>query len=93
MTLSLAKRAALWGERAALIGPDGDRRFSYADLATRVGTAAGRLAAWGIDPGDRLLVLARNRVSTLTGLFGARRRGTTLAPVSIPLALTRGDGR
>jgi len=86
MTLSLAKRAALWGERTALVAPDGDTRFSYAALADRARAAAGRFAAWGLSPGDRILLLTRNRVSTLVGLFGARQLGVTLAPVSPRLA-------
>ena len=85
MTLSIAKRARLWGDRPALVDPHGDRRLSYADLADRIQTAEDRLASWGLAPGDRLVVLTRNRVSTLAGLFAARRRGTTLAPVSIRL--------
>jgi fatty-acyl-CoA synthase len=85
MTLSIAKRADQWGDRLALVDPDGGREFSYAVLADRIETAAGRLAAWEIGPGDRVVVLAGNRVSTLAMLFAARRRGATLAPVSIRL--------
>ncbi len=86
MTLSLARRATLWESRPAVVDPEGGVSLSYADLAAEVSAATGRLAAWGIDPGDRLVVLARNDPALLALLFAARRRGATLAPVSFRLA-------
>ncbi|MHB9286868.1 class I adenylate-forming enzyme family protein [Halobacteriales archaeon Cl-PHB] len=86
MTLSLARRADLWGDRQAVVDPGAGETLTYADLAADVETATGRLAAWGVDPGDRLVVLARNSPDVLALLFAARRRGATLAPVSFRLA-------
>ncbi len=85
MTLSIVRRAAIWGDRVALMDPDVGREYSYDDLADRISSAAGRLAAWEIGGSERIVVLARNRISTLAMLFAARRRGATLAPVSTRL--------
>jgi fatty-acyl-CoA synthase len=86
MTLSLESRAQLWGDRTAVVDTGQNRTLSYADLAAAARDAAGRLAAWDIDPGDRVAILAPNSVDYLALLFGARRRGATLAPVSQRLA-------
>ncbi|PSP55793.1 long-chain fatty acid--CoA ligase [Halobacteriales archaeon QS_1_67_19] len=82
MTLALDRRADLWGDRTAVVDPATDRELSYAELDRRAEDAAGRLAAAGVDEGDAVVVLARNRPAWLALLFGARRRGATLAPVS-----------
>lgn len=86
MTLSLSRRADLWGDRAALVDNGTNEAYSYEQLAELSRTAASRLAAWGVGPGDRVVVLSRNRVELVTLLFGARRRGATLAPISHRLA-------
>jgi fatty-acyl-CoA synthase len=86
MSLSLSRRAAHWPDRRALVDVATDQTFTYADLAASARTMAGRLAAVGIDPGDRVAVLAENDAWVLALLFGARRRGATLAPVSHRLA-------
>jgi len=86
MTLSFRKRAVHWGDRRAVVDVGRDEAFSYADLADRIEELSGVLAAWGVDPGDRIVVLAGNSVDYLAVLFAARRRGATLAPVSQRLA-------
>lgn len=86
MTLSLSRRATLWGDRTALVAPGTDETFSYTDLADEVAATAGRLADAGVGPGDRVLALLHNGPTLLTLLFAARRRGATLAPVSFRLA-------
>lgn len=50
--------AAADGTRVALI--EGTRRMSYAALAQASERAATRLAARGVRPGDRVLVVAEN---------------------------------
>ena len=82
----MAKRAPLWGERTAVVDIGEEEVLTYSDLAERIEVATGRLAAWGVNPGDQICVLARNRLDVLAMLFGARRRGATLAPVSYRLA-------
>jgi fatty-acyl-CoA synthase len=86
MTLSIAKRATLWGDRRAVVDTGTDRTFGYAGLAERIRDLTGVLAANGVAPGDRVVTLAPNTVDHLLLLFAARRRGATLAPVSQRLA-------
>jgi fatty-acyl-CoA synthase len=82
MTLDLDARAAHWPDRPAVVDHAAAETLSYGDLAARAERAAGRLAALGVEPGDAAVVLARNRPELLAFLFGARRLGATLAPVS-----------
>src|SRR6056297_941043 len=82
MTLSLERRAALWGDRTAVVDASADRRVSYADLESEADAMARRLSALGVGPGDPVAVLSRNRVETLALLFAVRRLGGIFAPVS-----------
>ncbi|WP_132059167.1 class I adenylate-forming enzyme family protein [Halorussus amylolyticus] len=82
MTLSLERRAALWGDRLAVADASDDRRISYADLDARADTFAARLDALGVEAGDSVAVVSRNRVEVLALLFAARRLGAALAPIS-----------
>jgi acyl-CoA synthetase (AMP-forming)/AMP-acid ligase II len=82
MTLSLSRRAALWGDRTAVVDVDADRRVSYADLESEADGMARRLSALGVGPGDPVAALSRNRVETLALLFAVRRLGGVFAPVS-----------
>ena len=86
MTLSIARRATQWGDRRALVDVGRDRTLSYADVADRIEELTGALATRGVDPGDRVVVMASNSADYLCLLFAARRRGVTLAPVSQRLA-------
>src|SRR6056297_2599576 len=82
MTLSLERRAALWGDRTAVVDASADRRVSYADLDSEADAMARKLSALGVGPGDPVAVLSRNRVETLALLFAVRRLGGVFAPVS-----------
>ena len=86
MTLSIAERATQWGDRRAVVDRGQGRTLSYADLAAHIRALAGALAARGVDPGDRVAVIAPNSADYLALLFAARRLGATLAPVSQRLA-------
>jgi len=82
MTLSLERRAALWGNRIAVSDATDGRDASYADLDARVAEFAGGLAALGVGAGDAVAVVSRNRTEVLALLFAARRLGAVLAPIS-----------
>ena len=81
MTLAIDRRAALWGERTAVLDHGSGEQLSYDDLASLIDTTASRLAALGIDANDTLAVVSRNRVEVLALLFAARRLGAVFAPV------------
>jgi len=82
MTLSLERRAALWGDRIAVSDATDGREASYADLDSLAAALAGGLAARGVGVGDAVAVVSRNRTEVLALLFAARRLGAVLAPIS-----------
>src|ERR1700733_612758 len=53
-------RAAVEPDRIAIV--DGARRLSYGELAERTSRLAGALASRGVTAGDRIAVLAENRL-------------------------------
>jgi benzoate-CoA ligase family protein len=61
------------GEHTALIC--GDERVSFADLAARVARSAAALAALGVRPGDRVLMLLRDTPEFAAAWLGAVRAG------------------
>jgi fatty-acyl-CoA synthase len=92
MTLSLERRAALWGDRTAAVDASADRRVSYADLESEADAMARKLSALGVGPGDPVAVLSRNRVETLALLFAVRRLGGVFAPISYRLTPATVEG-
>jgi fatty-acyl-CoA synthase len=65
----------------------GDATISYAELETAVGCEAGRLAALGVERGDRVALCALNRVEFLTVLFACARIGAVLVPLNHRLSV------
>lgn len=80
MSLLLARHADLWSDRTAIV--NGEETVSYAELARRVESATGRLAALDVESGNRVVVVSRNRVEVLILLFAVWRVGGVFAPVS-----------
>ncbi len=74
---------------AAAANPNGDAlvdgavRLSHADLARAAAGVAGALAARGVEPGDRVGLIAGNRWPFVLGLLGILRAGAIAVPVSI----------
>lgn len=93
MTLSIERRAELWGDRTAIVdvaetrldAPSetvDERRVSYAELSARSERLAAGLAATGIGADDAVAVLSRNRIDAIALAFACRRLGATFAPIS-----------
>ena len=61
-------------------------RFAYGDLDRRASAAAARLAAVGVETGDRVAVLARNSPAYVDLLFGASRAAAVFTPLKARLA-------
>ena len=80
----LARRAALSGERIAVI--ESARRVSYAELDDRAARFAGLLRARGIGRGERIALLLGNRSAFLEAVFGAARIGAIALPLNTRLA-------
>ncbi|MCW2710176.1 MAG: putative AMP-binding acyl-CoA synthetase [Marmoricola sp.] len=80
----LDRAATAFGERTAVI--DGDRSFTYAELAGRAAALTGVLAGRGISPGDRVAALCTNSHVMLELHFGVPMRGAVLVSLNIRLS-------
>ena len=80
----LARSAYTWRDSIAVV--DGDRRFTYAEFASRVDRQAAALAARGVAPGDRVAVLAPNTALALESHFAPMRIGAVLVMLNTRLA-------
>ncbi|USZ69078.1 AMP-binding protein [Halorussus salilacus] len=83
-----------WSEKRARLSPDavglvdattGDR-YTYAELDRRANRVARFLRESGLDRGDRVAVLSRNRPELVDLFFATAKTGSVLAPLSHRLA-------
>ena len=79
----LARSAWVYPNRIAVV--DGDRRFTYAELNQRVHRQASALRALGVEPGDRVAVLAPNSAAALEAHFGVPMAGAVLVMLNTRL--------
>jgi acyl-CoA synthetase (AMP-forming)/AMP-acid ligase II len=93
VTLSLARRADHFPDRTAVVDISEQRlyapaetihedRVSYGALSTIATGTAERLSTLGIDSGDTVCLVTRNRVASLALFFACRRLDATFAPIS-----------
>ena len=77
--------AQRYGPRPALGMRRGLRteRWSYADLARDMHRAAARLAERGVQPGDRVMVLAPELARLVISMLGAWAAGAILVPIDL----------
>jgi fatty-acyl-CoA synthase len=79
----LARSASVYPDDVAVV--DEQERVSYADLRSRVHRLASALAREGINPGDRVAVLSRNRLLALECHFGVPLAGAVLVMLNTRL--------
>lgn len=84
-TSFLRRSAAVYAERTAVV--DGELRLTYAELHDRCRRLTGALAALGVEPGDRVAVLATNSHVLLEMHHGVPMRGAVLVPLNTRLSL------
>ena len=72
--------ARRFGPRPALTAPNGEP-VTYAELGTAVREIAGGLAALGVEPGDRVAILASTRPEWTLVDYGALAAGATVVPI------------
>jgi O-succinylbenzoic acid--CoA ligase len=77
----LTDRAGVTPEATALIDADADERWSVADLDAAVERVAGRLAALGVRPGDRLGICLPTRPAAVRVIHAALRLGAVAVPL------------
>lgn len=85
----LGERARLSPEKTALVCVSTGRRFSYRDLQERaVGCARVWLELCHLSRGERVAILAKNRVDFLDAFFAAGKSGIVLVPLNVRLTAT-----
>jgi len=79
----LSARAGLTPDREALFEVDTGIRYTYADLNTRANRLANLLRErFGVQPGDRVAILAHNSVAFLDLLYGLAKIGAIFTPLN-----------
>jgi fatty-acyl-CoA synthase len=79
----LARSGSVYRDYVAVV--DEERRLNYAQLQSRVHRLASALAREGINPGDRVAVLCRNRLAALECHFGVPLAGAVLVMLNTRL--------
>jgi fatty-acyl-CoA synthase len=82
--LFLARSARVYPTRTAVI--DEDRTLTYAEFAARADALGRALRDLGIEPGERVAVLAPNRCELLEAHFGVPACGAVLCALNTRLA-------
>ena len=78
----LDEAAATWPDREALIVVNQDVRWSWRELRDRARQLAAGLLATGLNPGDRIGMLAPNRAEWLLAQFGTAYAGLILVNIN-----------
>jgi fatty-acyl-CoA synthase len=80
----LERSATVFRDRPAIV--DGDRVYTYAELAERVRRLAAALRARGVQPGDRVGIIAPNAPPMLEAHFAVPLIGAVLVPINTRLS-------
>ncbi|HEY4095053.1 MAG TPA: long-chain fatty acid--CoA ligase [Baekduia sp.] len=67
---------------AVIEGPPARRRMTYAELWETALRRAGALRAAGVEPGDRVALLAPNTIDFVTAYYGILARGAVVVPIA-----------
>jgi fatty-acyl-CoA synthase len=79
---ALARAAASWGEREALVSVEQDIRWTFAELLEKADALAAGLLALGLEPGERIGIWAPNCVEWTLTQFAAARAGLILVTIN-----------
>src|SRR3989449_5191448 len=79
----LARSAFVYRDKIAVV--DGERRFTYKEFNERIHRLASALSRIGIEPGDRVAVLAPNTLMALEPLFAVPLAGAVLVMLNTRL--------
>ncbi|MFC6865219.1 AMP-binding protein [Halomicroarcula sp. GCM10025817] len=80
------KRTALTPDRTGLVDATTGERYTYADLDRRANRTARLLCDRGVDEGEAVAVVSRNRPGLVDLFFATGKTGSVLAPLSHRLA-------
>lgn len=79
----LARAGERFGDRPYLSFALDARDVTFAEAADAAARVAGGLACLGVAPGDRVLLMLRNRVEFVLGWLGAATLGAAQVPVNV----------
>jgi len=79
------RRARLSPEKTGLVDATTGNEYSYADLEARANRSARMLRSMGVEQGDRVAVLSRNRPEFVDLFFATAKIAAILAPLSYRL--------
>ncbi|PTX61797.1 2-furoate---CoA ligase [Melghirimyces profundicolus] len=71
-------------DKTALV--EGDRRLTYSELDRLAGCAASGLCAFGIQQGDRVLLVTKNRLETVILYWAVQKIGAVFTPINFRLS-------
>jgi acyl-CoA synthetase (AMP-forming)/AMP-acid ligase II len=77
----ITENASRFGDRTFCV--DRDERVSFAELRRQTQALAGRLAALGVTPGGRVVILLPNWAESVVALFGVISAGAVAVPLNI----------
>ncbi|WP_340099505.1 class I adenylate-forming enzyme family protein [Salinibaculum salinum] len=80
------RRAQLSPDRIGLVDADTGDEYTYAELDERANRTARLLREHGVEKGDRIAVVSRNRPELVDLYFATAKVGAILAPLSYRLA-------
>ncbi|MHC3438497.1 AMP-binding protein [Natrialbaceae archaeon A-gly3] len=80
------RRASLSPDREAIVDATTDESYTYGDLETRANRTARLLAERGVEAGERVALISRNRIEVFDLFFATGKTGGVLAPLSHRLA-------
>ena len=78
-----ARAAACWGERCALSFDASGERLSFHDVETRSNKIANALISHGVDAGDRVALMLRNRPEFALAWLGIVKAGAVMVPLNV----------
>ena len=80
------RRASLSPERVAVVDEMAGERHRYRDLEARANQTARVLEEYGVESGERVALVSRNRIEVFDLFFATGKTGGVLAPLSYRLA-------
>jgi long-chain acyl-CoA synthetase len=82
----LVRRCAMWfSDRVALV--HGDRSLTYRELNERINRLSHALLSLGLQKGDRVSILSKNRPQILEGVYACYKAGLVTVPLNARLAI------
>ncbi|NLY81118.1 MAG: long-chain-fatty-acid--CoA ligase [Lysinibacillus sp.] len=85
LTHFLDRAVRLYGDKEAIIGYEGDRRFTYKQFNYRINQLSRGLQSLGIKKGDKVAYLAPNTIEMLEAFYGIYQVGAIMVPLNIRL--------